>query len=317
MPHDLRVLDQFAPDDVASIRALADEIEAKIGDEPVRRGHVDRARRSRNARRPRDPAPRARATARSPRTCTSRTTSPTNGRRSSRCAPDADDALGGLLARGDRRRRSRRRGPPHALAPRRSRRDEEPRCGRVRARTGAAARCASRCRSPRARSGPTASRCATSSSGRTKTTWLAVNNRAFAGHPEQGGWALDTLLQREQSAWFEPEGFLLAFDDEGLAGFCWTKVHPADPPKEPDALGEIYVIGADPLRQGIGLGRALTVGGLASLAERGHHHGHALRRRRQRRRGRALPVARLRHPPPRPCVRHGRRADGADRADRP
>ena len=76
---------------------------------------------------------------------------------------------------------------------------------------------------------------------------------------------------REQEDWFDPEGFLLAFDDDGLAGFCWTKVHPPHPPREPDALGEIYVIGADPRRQGIGLGRALTVGGLASLAERGHH----------------------------------------------
>ena len=35
------------------------------------------------------------------------------------------------------------------------------------------------------------------------------------------------LRAREQEAWFDPEGFLLAFDDEGLAGFCWTKVHPA------------------------------------------------------------------------------------------
>ena len=105
--------------------------------------------------------------------------------------------------------------------------------------------------------------------GQDEDEWLAVNNRAFAGHPEQGGWTLDTLLQREQAEWFDPEGFLLAFDDDGLAGFCWTKVHPADPPKEPVALGEIYVIGADPGRQGIGLGRALTVGGLASLAERG------------------------------------------------
>ena len=105
--------------------------------------------------------------------------------------------------------------------------------------------------------------------GHDEDEWLAVNNRAFAGHPEQGGWTLDTLLQREHAEWFDPKGFLLAFDDGGLAGFCWTKVHPADPPKEPVALGEIYVIGADPGRQGIGLGRALTVGGLASLAERG------------------------------------------------
>jgi mycothiol synthase len=105
--------------------------------------------------------------------------------------------------------------------------------------------------------------------GQDEEEWLAVNNRSFAAHPEQGGWTLDTLHQRERADWFDPEGFLLAFDDDGLAGFCWTKVHAPDPPTEPDALGEIYVIGTDPERQGRGLGRALTVGGLTSLAERG------------------------------------------------
>ena len=70
-------------------------------------------------------------------------------------------------------------------------------------------------------------------------------------------------------AWFDPEGFVLAFDADGLAGFCWTKVHPPQPPREPDALGEIYVIGADPSRHGRGLGRALTTAGLESLAGRG------------------------------------------------
>src|ERR1044071_3136398 len=34
MPHDVRVLDQFSPDDVASIRALADEVEAEAGTNP-------------------------------------------------------------------------------------------------------------------------------------------------------------------------------------------------------------------------------------------------------------------------------------------
>jgi mycothiol synthase len=105
--------------------------------------------------------------------------------------------------------------------------------------------------------------------GRDEADWVAVNNRAFAGHVEQGNWTVDDLLRREAEPWFAPEGFLLAFDADGLAGFCWTKVHPPQPPAEPVARGEIYVIGADPLRHGKGLGRALTSGGLASLAERG------------------------------------------------
>ncbi|MCJ7673460.1 MAG: mycothiol synthase [Acidimicrobiia bacterium] len=98
--------------------------------------------------------------------------------------------------------------------------------------------------------------------------WLTVNNRAFATDPDQGNWTMATLQERETEPWFDAQGFLLAFDDAGLAGFCWTKVHPPAPPSDPDALGEIYVIGVDPDRQGIGLGRALVLGGLASLYDR-------------------------------------------------
>jgi mycothiol synthase len=105
--------------------------------------------------------------------------------------------------------------------------------------------------------------------GEDEAAWVPVNNRAFAGHPEQGAWTVDMLRAREQEDWFDPDGFVLAFDSDGLAGFCWTKVHPAQPPREPDALGEIYVIGADPSRHGRGLGRALTTAGLESLATRG------------------------------------------------
>jgi mycothiol synthase len=103
--------------------------------------------------------------------------------------------------------------------------------------------------------------------GRDDDAWVAVNNRAFAGHAEQGGWTVETLHRRIGEAWFDPSLFLLAFDDDGLAGFNWCKVHPATA-REPK-LGEIFVIGTDPRAQGTGLGRALAITGLDRLHDRG------------------------------------------------
>jgi mycothiol synthase len=103
--------------------------------------------------------------------------------------------------------------------------------------------------------------------GRDDADWLRVNNLAFENHPEQGAWIEATLARRLREPWFDPTIFVLAFDDVGLAGFNWCKIHPAHD-RDP-ALGEIWVIGVDPRVAGRKLGRPLAIEGLARMHARG------------------------------------------------
>jgi mycothiol synthase len=103
--------------------------------------------------------------------------------------------------------------------------------------------------------------------GQDEAAWLEVNAQAFVEHPEQGQWTAEDLQRRLTESWFNPEGFLLHERNGEIAAFCWTKVHgrQVHAGHSHDPIGEIYVVGVNPNYHGQGLGRALTVAGLAHL----------------------------------------------------
>ena len=102
--------------------------------------------------------------------------------------------------------------------------------------------------------------------GRDEDAWLVVNAAAFADHAEQGRWTRADLEAREHEPWFDPSGLLLAYREDTLVGFHWTKVHPSG---IGSGIGEVYVLGVAPEAQGLHLGPALLTAGLAYLAGRG------------------------------------------------
>jgi mycothiol synthase len=96
--------------------------------------------------------------------------------------------------------------------------------------------------------------------------WLDLNARAFAHHPEQGRVTRADLDVLVTEPWFDADDFLLLRDTapdkrDELVGYCWLKVE--------HGIGEFYVVGVSPDRQGAGLGRHLVEAGLIRLAERG------------------------------------------------
>jgi mycothiol synthase len=105
--------------------------------------------------------------------------------------------------------------------------------------------------------------------------WLALNNKVFENHPEQGAWSLKDLQTRLAESWFDPAGFFVATQDNKLIGFTWTKIHGGHSHKhddqteqhDHDPIGEIYITAV--ATSGTGLGKVLTQTALAYLKANG------------------------------------------------
>lgn len=118
--------------------------------------------------------------------------------------------------------------------------------------------------------------------GEDEEEWLALNNRAFSDHPDQGGWTLHDLEIRKKEDWFDPKGLIIATESNStdqpkpkMSGFCWVKIHGGvshhhdGSSHDHDPIGEIYVMGVDPIHHGKGVGRAVTIAGMHYMRNQG------------------------------------------------
>ena len=100
-----------------------------------------------------------------------------------------------------------------------------------------------------------------------KEKWLALNNKIFAHHPDQGNWVMEDLENRMAENWFDSKGFFLAVKKGEIIGCCWTKIHHDLVNQEP--VGELYVVGVHPDNAHQGIGRAVSIAAINYLVATG------------------------------------------------
>ena len=91
---------------------------------------------------------------------------------------------------------------------------------------------------------------------------VAINNRAFADHPEQAAMTTDAFGALAHSEWLDPDGVVVARSESGIIGFCITKT-------EGSGAGEVYLLAVDPNSEGSGYGSMLASAGFGWLARHG------------------------------------------------
>ncbi|MDP3972525.1 MAG: mycothiol synthase [Candidatus Nanopelagicales bacterium] len=102
--------------------------------------------------------------------------------------------------------------------------------------------------------------------------WLAANRTAFGALPGQAGWTRSDLVHRLTAPWFRADGFFLLVDENNrIAGFHWTKIHPpgGGGATADESLGEVYILGVIPSYRGRGLAEYLIWTGLDYLRREG------------------------------------------------
>ena len=100
-----------------------------------------------------------------------------------------------------------------------------------------------------------------------KQAWLALNNKVFIKHPDQGHWVMQDLENRMAEPWFDAAGFFIAVENGHLVGTCWTKIHHDLVNHAP--VGELFVVGVDPDYIGHGIGRAVSIAAMNYLFNKG------------------------------------------------
>ena len=93
----------------------------------------------------------------------------------------------------------------------------------------------------------------------------ATQNAAFGG---QWGFSPNTVEQIAYAVGMSrttPEGVALLMDGDEVAAYCSTQTSG----QPPEAAGSVFMLGAHPRYQGLGLGRAALLAGMRLLLERG------------------------------------------------